>query len=128
MNKLETIVLELIGENVNSPDVFLDTDDGLEPIRDSLNDAIQEIIMVTGSKKSEYFIPLISGHSFYQMALNSGFLGWITDAWLVNQQYRLEQTDLTRLSAYDPLWMQTAAQPRSYLTARGRRDRHLAEA
>jgi hypothetical protein len=114
MNKLETMVLELIGENVSSPDVFQDTDAGLEPIRDSLNDAIQEIVMLTGSKKSEYYLPLREGHMFYRLALTTGNLGWITDAWLVSQQYRLEQSDVIKLSAYDPLWMKVSAQPRAY--------------
>ena len=35
MNILERKVLERIGEDPNSPDVFLDTDEGIAPIRDS---------------------------------------------------------------------------------------------
>ena len=51
MNELETHVLELIGEDVDSPDVFTDDDAGMAPIRDSINDAIEEISMVSGSNK-----------------------------------------------------------------------------
>ena len=115
MNLLETKVLELIGEDPDSPDVFLDTDAGLEPVRDSLNDAIQEITLLTGSQRRQYFIPLRQGAAFYRLQLDNGFLGWVTDAWLVGQQYRLEQTDLIRLNNFDPRWAVTSASPRSYL-------------
>jgi len=114
MNALETKVLELIGEDPDSPDVFVDTDAGMAPIRDSLNDAIQEIVSLTGSKATKYYLPLRQDQMFYRFDLNNGFLGWITDVWLVNETRRLEQTDLIRLVNHDPRWMTTSASPRSY--------------
>ena len=115
MNALETKVLELIGEDLDSPDVFVDTAAGMAPIRDSLSDAIQEIVTITGGHKRDYFLPLRQEQAFYRFALNHGDLGWITDAWLVGKEYRLEQTDLIRLTAHDTRWMITNADPRSYL-------------
>ena len=115
MNALETKVLELIGESTTSPDVFLDTAAGMAPIRDSINDAIQEIVMLTGGNKREYFIPLRAGQGFYRFRLNSGYFGWVTDAYRVNQGQRLEQTDLTRLSVHDPRWMVHTGSPWAYL-------------
>jgi len=115
MNAIETKVLELIGEDPDSPDVFLDTAAGMAPIRDSINDAIEEITMLTGSRKEKYQLPLRQEQTFYRFALNNGHIGWVTDAWSVNQRYRLEQTDLTRLSFHDPRWMVTNAEPRAYL-------------
>ena len=114
MNALETKVLELIGESTSSPDVFLDTDAGMAPVRDSLNDAIQEIVMLTGGIKSRYLIPLRDGVGFYRVSLSSGYLGWITDAWLINQGRRLTQTDLTRLNAQNLRWMDVSGSPESY--------------
>jgi len=114
MNSLERRVLQLIGEDVSSPDVFADTDAGMAPIRDSINDAIQEIVMLTGGQKRDYFIPLRSEQAYYRFRLNYGYLGWVTDVWLVNQKRRLEQTDLIRLANHDPRWMVTSATPRSY--------------
>jgi hypothetical protein len=64
MNALETHVLELIGESTDSPDVFTDDDEGLEPIRESLNDAIEEIVLVTGSYTEKYQILLVEDQSF----------------------------------------------------------------
>lgn len=113
MNALETKVLELIGEDPENPDVF--TDANMAPVRDSLNDAIQEIVMLTGSKVSKYYLPLRQEQMFYRFALNYGHFGWVTDAWSINQRRRLEQTDLIKLSSQDPRWMVTNAEPREYL-------------
>ena len=92
MNTLETQVLELIGEDTASPDVFADTSAGMAPIRDSINDAIQEISIVTGSYKNHYMIPLRANKTFFRMKFRSDHFAWVTDAWLVNQKRRLVQT------------------------------------
>ena len=114
MNNLERTVVEISGEDPDSPDVFLDTTAGLEPIRDSLNDAIQEITMLTAGKKEKYYLPLRKQQMFYRFSIRDGFIGWVTDAWSINRRRRLEQTDLMRLSTHDPRWMVTNAEPRSY--------------
>ena len=114
MNRLETRVLQLIGDDPDSPDVFLDTDAGMAPVRDSINDAIQEIVMLTGGQKRTYFIPLREAQAYYRFRLNYGYLGWMTDVWLVNQKRRLVQTDTIRLNHFDPRWMITKATPIEY--------------
>lgn len=115
MNSIEERVLELIGENTSSPDVFTDDAIGMAPIRDSINDVIAEIIILTGGFKRQYFMPLREGQAFYRLRLNNGDLGWITDAWCITQKRRLEQTDLIRLNAYDPRWMVYSGTPEAYL-------------
>lgn len=115
MNALEGKVLELIGEDPDSPDVFTDDDEGIKPIRTSINDAIAEIVMLTGSYKRQYFLPLRQGMGFYRLRPRDGHLGWITDVWSVTQQRRLEQTDLIRLANHDPRWMIHSANPEAYL-------------
>ena len=114
MNAIETKVLELIGEDTSSPDVFVDTDTGMAPIRDSINDAIQEIALVSGSRREKYYLPLRQDQMFYRFALNDGYMGWIVGCWSLNQKYRLEQTDMMKLSHYDPRWMVPTGEPRSY--------------
>ena len=114
MNLLEKQVLRLIGEDPSSPDVFLDTDAGMAPVREALSDAIQEIVMLTGSYKRQYFIPLRAKQGFYRIMLNNGHFGWVTDAGLVNKKRRLEQTGILRLLKHDPQWMITSADPRAY--------------
>jgi hypothetical protein len=115
MNALETKVLEIIGESTSAPDVFVDTDAGMAPIRDSLNDAIQEVAMLTGGNKRTYFVPLRQEIGFYRIYLKYGEVGWIAGVWSSNQQRRLEQTDLIRVSAYNPNWMQVSGSPEVYL-------------
>ena len=115
MNALETKVLELIGEDPNSPDVFVDTVAGMAPVRDSLNDAIQEISMLTGSYKRQYLLPLRTGQAFYRFKLQNGYLGWVTDVWDVNRRFRLAQTSVGKLSAADPRWMVGSGFPEQYM-------------
>lgn len=114
MNSLERDVLTMIGEDPDSPDVFVDTDDGLRPIRASINDAIQEISMLTGGYKETFYVPLITNSIFYRLSLQRGHLGWVTDCWLMTQKRRLEQVDLKRLNAFDPRWMQHTGNPDHY--------------
>jgi len=115
MNILERKVLEGIGEDVDNPDVFKDTDAGLAPIRDSLNDAIQEMAILTGMYKRQYLLPLRTGQAFYRFKLQNGYLGWVTDVWDVDRKFRLEQTSLTKLSAHDPRWMVGSGFPVAYM-------------
>lgn len=114
MNALETRVLELIGEDPDNPDVYVDTDVGIAPIRDSINEAIAEIIMLSGGFKRTYFLPLRSGTAFYRLRPRTGEVGWITDVWSVNPRYRLDQTDLVKLTNSNPRWMIASAPPVSY--------------
>lgn len=105
MNAIERSVLELIGEDPDSPDVFVDTDSGIAPIRDAVNDAIQEIAMVTGAYKREYLLPLRDGQMFYRFKLQNGYLGWVTDVYDIDRKLRLDQISILALSNYDPRWM-----------------------
>lgn len=115
MNILERKVLEGIGEDPDDPDVFLDTDAGIAPVRDSLNDAIQEIALLTGMYKRQYLLPLRTGQAFYRFKLQNGYLGWVTDVWDVDRKFRLEQTSLTKLSHHDPRWMVGSGFPEAYM-------------
>lgn len=113
MNALEQKVLELVGEDIDSPDVFDET--GITQIRDSINDAIQEIAILTGGYKRQYLLPLRSGQAFYRFRPQNGHFGWVTDAWDVVRKARLEQTDPIRLSKHDPRWMTATGTPEAYM-------------
>lgn len=115
MNALEQKVLELIGEDPDAPDVFTDDEAGMAPIRASISDAIEEIVMLTGSYKRQYFLPLREGQAFYRLRPQNGSVGWIADAWSVTNQWRLEQTDLVRMMAHDPRWMVYTGNPQAYM-------------
>lgn len=114
MNSIETHVLELIGESATSPDVFTDTDTGMAQIRDSINDAIEEIVMLTGAYREVYQIPLVQDRALYRVKLTHGSFAWATDAWLVSNRVRLTQTDLFKLVQWNPRWMNASGDPQEY--------------
>jgi len=114
MNKIETYVLEMIGEDPENPDVFKDTTDGMEPVRDSINDAIEEICMITGSYSQKYYLALRKNKNFYRLDFSQDTFAWVTDVWLVAQKRRLEQTDLTRLNHYNWRWLFNNGPPEAY--------------
>ena len=114
MNALEKYVLQIIGENTTSPDVFVDTDAGLAPIRDSINDAIEEITMLNGGYRESYRIPLRQDNNFYRLNFSRGRFGWITDAWLNGTKWRMVQTDFNKLNSEDPRWMKHQGNPEQY--------------
>lgn len=115
MNDLETHVLRLIGENVSSPDVFTDSATGIAQIRGSINDAIQELCMVTGSYRRTYHLALLENRQFYRLAPQNDYLGYIVGAWDRYLKRRLERTDLLSLAREDGWWMKRTGPPLKYM-------------
>jgi len=114
MNDLEKETLKLIGEDTDSPDVFSDDATGLALIRGSINDAIKQICMVTGSYKKKYFLPLREDCQFYRMNWEGDYFGYIVQAWDRLRHTKLEQTDVIKLNVEDPWWMQRNGYPEQY--------------
>jgi hypothetical protein len=115
MNDIETHVLRLIGENISTPDVFTDDDSGIAQIRTSLNDAIQELCMVTGSYRRTYHLSLLANRQFYRLAPQNDFLGWIVGVRDRSQKRSLHRTDVLAISAADPWWMKRTGPPLEYM-------------
>lgn len=114
MNTIETHILELIGEDPDNPDVFTDDSEGMKPIRDSVNDAIQEICIMTGNNSGVYFVALRENRSFYRFRFTRGYIAWITDVWLFTQRRRLCQTSLIKLNEFNPRWLNNIGSPERY--------------
>ena len=95
--------------------MFLDTDDGMAPIRDSLNDAIEEITTLTGSNKRTYIIPLRSETNWYRIDMGQDRFAWVTDLWLTGIGRRLVQKDFLWLINYNPRWMINTGTPERYV-------------
>jgi hypothetical protein len=114
MNTLEEHVLSMIGENTTTPDVFTDDSVGMAQIRGSINDAIEEVAMVTGWHKRNFYLALVSGEYFYDLNLDRGHFGWPTDAWLLQQKRRLQQVDPTWFIRQSPRWLYDTATPVRY--------------
>lgn len=114
MNAVERLVLQMIGEDPDAPDVFTDDSTGMAQIRDSINDAIEEVAILSGSHKESYLVPLRESRAFYRFDYKGGDIAWITDAWLPAHRRRLEQTDLNKLVNYNPRWLIDSGPPRAY--------------
>jgi hypothetical protein len=115
MNNLERHVLRLIGEDVDNPDVFTDDAVGLAPIRDSINDALQEMCMVTGSYVRNYYLPLLENRIFYRLAPVNDFVIYPVMVWDRTMKRKLIQTDLVKLSQEDPWWMKRTGAQLQYM-------------
>ena len=115
MNALEKHVLRLISENVDSPDVFTDDATGMAPIRKSINDALQEMCMITGSYHKTYLLPLYADRQFYRMGWEADFFGWVVDAWDRQRKRRLEQTDVQSLNHFDLWWLKRTGNAYKYI-------------
>jgi len=115
MNTLEKHTLRLIGESIENPDVFLDTATGMAQIRQSVNDGIQELCMVTGSYRKTYLLPLYADRIFYRMGWEADHFGYVIEAWDRSRQVRLIQIDLIALNNYDSFWMKRTGNPDMYM-------------
>lgn len=108
-------MLRLIGENISSPDVFTDDSTGIAQIRDSLNDAIQELCMVSGSYRRTYHLALLADRIFYRLAPQNDYLGYIVGCFDRQKKRRLIRTDLQTLTKYDPWWLKRTGPALQYM-------------
>ena len=115
MNSIEKQVLNLIGENVDAPDVFTGDDGGITPIRDSLNAAIQEICMLTGTYTSTYYLPLYADRYFYRMGWTWDHYAYVLECWDADRRIRLEPTDMATIVATNPRFMESNGNPERYV-------------
>jgi len=114
MNLLERHFCDEVGEDPDNPDVFIDGSESLALLRGSLNDAIEEIAMITGSVKRTYHLPLRANRGFHRLPSIQGVLGWITDAWIMGNGRRLEQVGFNWLKGYNPRWLENTGTPERY--------------
>jgi hypothetical protein len=114
MNELERHVLEYIGENPDSPDVFTDDSTGMAQIRDSLNDAIEEVAALTGGWTRTVYLPLRASTYFYRLTFDKDTFGYVINAWSLGQRRRLEQKDAQAFDAYNPRWLEQTGNPEFY--------------
>lgn len=109
-NALEVEVLQMVGEDTTSPDVYTD----ITPIRDSVNAAIQELCMVTGSVTATYHLPLEAGRNYYRTQWTDGDLGYVLNCRDVERKYALSQTDPATMSSCWPDHLKTTGYPTQY--------------
>lgn len=112
MNSIETRVLQFIGEDTSSPDVF--TTSNLTPIRDSINDAIEELCTLSESVVNTYKIPLIANTNLYKIDFSTNQFCYILSAFLPDKEKKLTATTLSGVERLDRRWMSTTNTPMMY--------------
>jgi hypothetical protein len=111
-NDLEKSVMDLIGENPDSPDVY--TDANITEIRDLINDAIEEVCMVTGCHRKVWHVPLKDACNFYQLPDSADAFLWAESVWLYNSKRRLEQKAFAGFTDQDYRWLLSTGGPYFY--------------
>lgn len=117
MNEVEINILRKIGEDPDNPDVFIEGDASFDLIRDSVNDAIEEIALITGSVIRTYKMPLRANANFYRLQFEHERFAWIKDVWLHGVKRRLIQMDFLSLVNENPRWLYNAGSPVNYFLA-----------
>lgn len=115
MNNIERLTLQLIGEDPDNPDVFVDVSEGMTPIRDSINAAIQEICMLSGAYPRTIQVPLIKGRLFYRLEPVHDAVAYILEVFDRVPHRKLLQTSPGNLTKSDPWWLRrTGVSPTHY--------------
>ena len=114
MNSLERHVLRLIGENVDSPDVFTEGSDAFSLIRGSINDAIEELSTITGQYVRTVHLPLLGSRMFYRLAPRGDYYGYVLEAQDRDNRRKLVQTDFYRLANDDPWFIKRTGSPEQF--------------
>jgi hypothetical protein len=114
VNDLEKMVLEMIGENTDTPDVFADTVEGMALIRGSLSDAVEEISMVTGCNVRTYYVTLRKDRAFYRLPMKWESMAWFQEVWIVGQRRKVTQKDFGWLVRENPGWLKSSGSPCHY--------------
>ena len=114
MNELERRVLELIGENPDSPDVYTDGSDAFDQLRASVNDAIQAMCAVTGSYTQVYHLTMLDGRQFYRLFSQQDYFGYPVEVWDRESRHKLEQSALSSIFRHDGFAMEAAGAPQVY--------------
>lgn len=114
MNDVERNILLKIGEDPDNPDVFVEGEDSFDFIRDSVNDAIEEISIITGSVVRTYKMPLRKNANFYRLQFEHERFAWVKDVWLHGVKRRLVQKDFISIVNENPRWLYNAGSPLNY--------------
>jgi hypothetical protein len=104
MKDIEKKVSAIIAEDIDSPDVF--TSSAITPIRDSINDAIQEVCMLTGSYTRKYHITLQENQYIYDIEMNKDHYCYVLQAWDRDNHWELERSDVKTLLMENPGWFE----------------------
>jgi len=110
---IEKRVLRIIGEDVDSPDVF--TSANITQIRDSINDGIEELCTLTDALVLPYRIPFYPDTYLYRIAFTSAQFCHILRAYLPDKGTPLAHATVGSVAKHDPKWLSASNTPAVYM-------------
>jgi hypothetical protein len=107
---IETVILEMIDEDLTTPDNW----DGTDEVREWVADGLDELCAIGKFYRRKLEIGLEGGVSVYSFSPTREVVVDVKSMWLRNKQRPLEQTSLRRLARQDPRWLSTSGPPFEY--------------
>lgn len=114
MNDIEQYVLEQIGENVASPDIFTEGSEDMDFLRRSIHDGITETVMATGCYQSTYLLYLRAGRMFYRLRQTRDVMLYPVEVLDRQNNRKLLQTSFAELNGMGGRWMHDQGYPTHY--------------
>lgn len=107
LTDIETLVLELMGENFTTPDNWSNTDD----LRYELSDALDELCMRNELIVEWVDVALKANTNFYAVEFPGFYPLWFRRARLIEQDRDLSFCGIVSLGKEDPRWIKTIGSP-----------------
>lgn len=107
------MVMDIVGEDSSAPTYWTSSND-IE-IEDYINDAIEEVCVLTGGYKQDLVLPLHASRDYYRLDPGKGgeFL-YIDSIRVEPEGYSLGMSDTTKLTREDYNWMTRTGTPRTF--------------
>ncbi len=110
LGELKKLVMNIVGEDSASPTYWTDSNDS--ELRGYINDAVEEVCILTGQYVEDLNIPVFANRQHYILDFSKGSqLLWINHARIEPESWRLGQVDPEKLSREDYNWMTRTGTP-----------------
>lgn len=107
------MVMDIVGEDSSAPTYWTSSND-IE-IEDYINDAIEEVCVLTGMYKQDLVLPLHASRDYYRLDPGKGGEFLYVDSIRVEPEgYSLGMSDTTKLTREDYNWMTRTGTPRTF--------------
>lgn len=107
---IETIILEMIDEDLTTPDNW----DGTSEVREWVADGLDELCSFGKFYRRTLTIGLEASTYIYDFSPTRELVIEVKSMWLRNQQRPLVQTSIESLARKNPYWLQTTGAPWEY--------------
>ena len=111
LTDLEKIILDELGEDSDSPEVWAGSTD----LREAIADGIDELSMFEAFFVQTAMIPLVNNVAFYSVAVDAGYPLWAKRARLWNADRKLDPYSLGEIIAQDRQFLISRGTPIGYV-------------